>query len=150
MLRANRSKTRVRGQGLAEFAIVLPVLMLILGGIIQFGVIFWGQNTLNQVVRDTGRYAASVLVDPTTCDTTANRNDVIARANAIAGSSSFVGSVTGVTVTWSGSPCPPTKNTEVAWVQIQMTAQVPVFFVWVPGNGSIGSSTEFRMEPRNP
>ena len=46
--------TRERGQALAEFAIVVPVFMLLLTGMIQFGIILWGQNTLNQVVRDAG------------------------------------------------------------------------------------------------
>ena len=56
--------TKERGQALVEFAIVIPVFMLILAGMIQFGIILWGQNTLNQVVRDTGRWAAT----QTACD----------------------------------------------------------------------------------
>ncbi|HEY8773487.1 MAG TPA: TadE family protein, partial [Gaiellaceae bacterium] len=55
-----------RGQSLVEFAIVLPVLMLIIGAIIQFGIIFWGQNTLTQIARDTGRWAST----QPGCDTT--------------------------------------------------------------------------------
>ena len=39
--------------------------MLILGGIIQFGIIFWGQNTLTQVARDTGRWASTQVTCPT-------------------------------------------------------------------------------------
>jgi Flp pilus assembly protein TadG len=49
--RRSGSRQRSRGQSLAEFALVFPILMLIIGGIIQFGVIFWGQNTLTQVAR---------------------------------------------------------------------------------------------------
>ena len=49
-----------RGQGLVEFALIVPALFLILGAIIQFGIWFWDQNTLNQLVRDAGRYAATV------------------------------------------------------------------------------------------
>ena len=52
--------TTRRGQSLVEFALVFPVFVLLLGGVIQFGIIFWGQNTLNQIVRDAGRYGATV------------------------------------------------------------------------------------------
>ena len=55
-LRRSPNRRRSRGQSLAEFALVFPILMIILGGIIQFGIIFWAQNTLTQVARDTGRW----------------------------------------------------------------------------------------------
>ena len=152
------SRRRARGQSLAEFAIVFPVLMLILGGIIQFGLIFWAQNTLNQVVRDTGRWAASQQ------DCT-NATPVIDTANAIAAKSSLIGYTTGswsatnVTVTWPPTdgpdvdpdpdPCPPTSNQELGWVEITVRHNVPVFFAFVPGVvGQIESKAEFRMEPR--
>ena len=50
---------RPRGQSLVEFAIVFPVFIALVGGVIQFGMVFWAQNTLTQVVRDTGRWAAT-------------------------------------------------------------------------------------------
>ena len=74
-----------RGQSLVEFAIVLPVLMLIIGAIIQFGIIFWGQNTLTQIARDTGRWAST----QPGCDTTLV--DVLGTANATALNSSLIG-----------------------------------------------------------
>jgi TadE-like protein len=134
---------RPRGQSLAEFAIVFPVLMLILGGIIQFGIIFWGQNTLTQVARDTGRWAATQL----TCPTDATVTPV---ANSIALSSSLIGypsSGLGVSVLLSGDPCPVLNNQRVAYVTITLSHQVPIFFPFVPGNGSLTTSAQFRMEP---
>jgi len=56
----------------------------------------------------------------------------------------FVGDVV---VTWTGAPCPPSDNQDVAWVDITIDHTVPIFFPWVPGNGDLSSSTEFRMEP---
>jgi Flp pilus assembly protein TadG len=142
---------RPRGQSLAEFAIVFPILMLIIGGIIQFGLIFWGLNTLTQVVRDTGRWAATQL----DCTTAA---PVIATANAIAAQSSLIGYTAGefngtnTTVVWRSEPppgpCPPTDNQEEAWVKVTITHTVPTFFPFVPGNGQLTSSTEYRMEPK--
>ena len=121
--------------------------MLILGGVIQFGIIFWGQNTLNQIVRDAGRYGATVP----DCVT----HDIVARTQEIATSSSFVGTLGTVAVTLpdAGSDpgvCPPDTNTRAVWVRIDVAAQVPIFFPWVPGNGNISSSARFRMEPQTP
>src|SRR5882757_5063270 len=89
-----RRRPRTRGQSLAEFAIVFPVLMLIVGGIIQFGILFWAQNTLTQVVRDTGRWAATQQVNP--CN---SAGSLAATANSIALNSTLIGYSSGQ---WSG------------------------------------------------
>jgi Flp pilus assembly protein TadG len=144
---------------LAEFAIVFPVLFLIIAGIIQFGIIFWGQNTLNQVVRDTGRWAATQQTPCTTSTEQAgSATAVYNTAKDVAGASSLIGyassgssawTPSNVAVTYTG-PCPPSDNTEVAWVNITIVHSVPVFFPLIPGNGQISSSTQFRMEPAPP
>lgn len=131
---------RGKGQALAEFALVVPVFMLLVGGIIQFGILFWGQNTLTQIVRDAGRYAATVK----DC-TTAYETDIVSKTQAIAAQSSLTGTLGTVNVTFSTSPCFPRSNTDVDWVTIQAQAQVPVFFPLV--SGQISTSATFRMEP---
>jgi Flp pilus assembly protein TadG len=141
------------GQGIAEFAVVFPVLMLIIGGIIQFGVIFWGQNTLNQVVRDTGRWAAT----QTNCDPLTAKAPVVTTANQIAAASNLIGFAPNsildgeVTVSWRAEPpsgpCPPADNQDEAWVTITIQHDVPVFFPFVPGSGHLSASTEYRLEP---
>ena len=45
-----------RGQSLLEFALVLPFLLLIALGIIEFGRAFYQYNTLNKAIRDGARY----------------------------------------------------------------------------------------------
>ena len=136
-----------RGQSLAEFAIVFPVMFLIVGAIIQFGLIFWSQNTLTQIARDTGRWAST----QNGCDTTAV--NVLATAKSIAANSSLFGSSTGwtspanVATAWSGTPCPPVNNTQVAYVTITINHQIPVFFPWIPGDGNLTTIAQFRMEP---
>lgn len=135
------------GQGLAEFALVFPILMLILGGIIQFGIIFWGQNTLTQVARDSGRWASTQVVCPTSAT-------VLPTANSIAAQSSLIGyragswTASNVQVALSGDPCPVTSNAQVAFVTIIISHKVPVFFPFIPGNGALSTSAQFRMEPR--
>jgi len=128
------------------------VFFLLVAGVIQFGIIFWGQNTLNQVARDTGRWAAT-LQD---CNPATATPQIVATANAIAAQSSLIGYTAGswtspanVSVSWntvSGS-CPPSDNQHVSFVEITIHHQVPIFFPLVPGSGALSTSTEFRVEP---
>jgi hypothetical protein len=140
-----------RGQSLAEFALVFPILMLILGAIIQFGIIFWGQNTLTQIARDTGRWASTQ--QGCTAGTTPPAVDVLGTAKSIAAGSSLIGTSGGwtspanVVATWSGTPCPPSSNQDVAYVTITIHHSVPIFFPFVPGGGNLTTSAQFRMEP---
>ena len=145
-----------RGQALAEFALVTPVMFLLLAGIIQFGLYFWSQQTLTQIARDTGRWAAT----QTYCDS--NTSLITQTANAVAANSTLfgysanmwadggAGTTNKVAVTWprdTGEPCPPSSNQDVAWVQVQIDHQIPVFFPFVPGDGRLTSTAKFRMEP---
>jgi hypothetical protein len=135
-------------------------MILIVGAIVQFGVIFWGQNTLTQIARDTGRWAA------TQNGCTTATVDVLGTAKAIAASSSLIGPSSGwtspanVQATWSGNPvappspptppptpCPPVDNLQVAFVTITIHHQVPIFFPWIPGDGNLTTIAQFRMEP---
>jgi Flp pilus assembly protein TadG len=151
-----------QGQSLAEFAIVFPIFMIVVGGIVQLGILFWGQNSLNQVVRDAGRYAvtqpdctAASVSDPLDPDSVQSKITVLGRQMGAA-------TITGSTVTMPtngeliGTPptadpvsdaCPPTANTDHVWLRITLQAHVPVFFPGIPGDGNISSSALFRMEP---
>ena len=163
IFRRHPNRRHSRGQSLAEFALVFPVLMLIIGGTIQFGIIFWGQNTLNQVVRDAGRYA----VTETDC-LAGNNIDVTSKISALT-SSMGVASLTSSLVTMptngesiGGVPdpvsftsdptkkCPAKSNADQVWLRIKADARVPIFFPFVPGNGNISSTALFRMEPVTP
>jgi len=145
-----------RGQALAEFALVMPVFFLLIAGIIQFALVFWSQQTLTQIARDTGRWAAT----QTYCDT--NTNLITQQANGIAANSTLFGYTTNlwanggagttnkVEVSWPrdfGEPCPPSSNQDEAWVQVQIDHQIPVFFPFIPGDGRLTTTAEFRMEP---
>ena len=139
--RTHKSRNGSRGQSLAEFALIFPVFMLILAGMIQFGVILWGQNTLNQLVRDTGRYAATL-----NCS-------AAAKASAETQFGALLTQTGGPwknptqTVTYSSATC-PTDNTTQVWVTVTAAFDAPVFFPWVPGNGHLTSATQFRVEPQ--
>jgi hypothetical protein len=51
------------GQNLVEFALLLPILLLILMGIMQFGLIFNAYVTLNNAVREGARRASVYVFD---------------------------------------------------------------------------------------
>lgn len=51
-------RRRTRGQTLVEFALILPLFMLVLGGIIVFGIGVFYQQQLANAAREAARYAA--------------------------------------------------------------------------------------------
>jgi Flp pilus assembly protein TadG len=52
-----------RGQSLVEFALILPVLMLILMGIVQMGFVFNAYVTISNATREAARTATIYLYD---------------------------------------------------------------------------------------
>lgn len=61
-------RSRQRGTAVIEFAIILPILLLCVLGLIEFGRAIWTQATLDYAVQAAARCAA---VDPLTCGTAA-------------------------------------------------------------------------------
>jgi Flp pilus assembly protein TadG len=144
-----------RGQSLVEFALILPILLMLVGGIIQYGVIFATKHALIQVARDTGRWAATQKVDaPGDCLSAATASppqpvteaDLLARESRLMGyandewnAANFTAypndsslpatppKAEGVEVVWSGQLCPTSDSTQVAWVTIRLTHRAPVF-----------------------
>jgi Flp pilus assembly protein TadG len=55
-----RSVRSDHGQALPEFALIVPVLLLLLFGIIQFGILLSGQIGFTNGVREAARYASTV------------------------------------------------------------------------------------------
>lgn len=158
---------RSKGQSLVEFAIVFPVVIAIIGGIVQFGVIFWAQNTLTQVVRDAGRWEATQQTTP--CSSGASALGI--QAESIAGNSSLFGYSSGefttptvyttdasvnafatsnaMAVAWvhdsaeTPAQCPPGANTAVWHVTIKMNQRIPTFFPgmqYLPALGTCDAS----------
>jgi len=51
-------RTRSRGQGLVEFALVLPVFMVILIGMVDLGRAIWANNSVANAAREAARFAS--------------------------------------------------------------------------------------------
>lgn len=66
LIRARRHARREDGQAYVEFALVLPLLLLILMGIVQFGTVFKDYIALTDAVRVGARQAAvsRSILDP--------------------------------------------------------------------------------------
>ena len=56
--RSRRSGPRSRGQALVEFALVFPIFMLVLFGIIDVGRFVYVSNSLNEASREGARYGS--------------------------------------------------------------------------------------------
>lgn len=53
----NQSNHKSKGQGLVEFALILPILLLLLLGIFEFGRVIWAYITVQTAAREAARYA---------------------------------------------------------------------------------------------
>jgi Flp pilus assembly protein TadG len=58
------------GQAMVEFALIAPILFLLLFAVIQLGLLFGAQNGLVNAVRDSTRRAATYRVNDASFDTT--------------------------------------------------------------------------------
>jgi len=59
-----KNRTSQRGQSLLEFAMTLPLLLLIVLGVIEFGRAYFQYNTLSKAVRQGARYMSMHAYDP--------------------------------------------------------------------------------------
>jgi Flp pilus assembly protein TadG len=103
-----RTDGRERGQALVEFALVIPIFLLILFAIIQFGLLFGGQNSLVAAVRETARYAAPYRVissgdATTTCDVVLGKLEDALHANPLTAATS-TREIPFVEYTWQPNP----------------------------------------------
>jgi Flp pilus assembly protein TadG len=65
---SGRRSTRKRGQAMVEFALVLPIFMLILSGILDFGFALYSRMTVINAAREGAR-AAAMVTDTSTIPT---------------------------------------------------------------------------------
>lgn len=101
-----RAQGRQRGAAAVEFALVAPVLLALVGGIIEFSFTYNLQISVTQAAREAARNMAI------------HNNQGLARAAAVAGAPGLVPA--GFTYTFAGA-CPP-RSTDIARVNITYTA----------------------------
>jgi Flp pilus assembly protein TadG len=120
-----------RGQAMVEFAVVLPVLVVLLFGVVQCGVAFNNYETLTDAVRAGARAAAvsRTDTDPVATATTAVRDSAADLNQSNLGVS--------VTSTWAqGSD-----------VTVSATYPYSIDLLgWVVASGNLTSTTTERVE----
>ena len=127
-MRRLRNKRGERGASLVEFAIVLPLLVMLLFGIIEFGWAFAQNLEVKHIAREVGRIATvgdpDGIIDSRSCSgTIAEVTDV-----SMAPGSGASGDAATITVT--------------ATLQ-----QLTGFFSWALGSvGNLQSAVEVRLE----
>lgn len=84
--RGRRDRRRSPGQALVEFALVIPIFLLLLAGMIDFGIGLYSNMTINNAARDGARLGA------TNCSAIAC--DLAVRARVVAASSGLNPTVT--------------------------------------------------------
>lgn len=131
MKRMNR-----KGQNLVEFALVVPLLLLLLIGIAEFGRAWMARNIMTGAAREAVRVAA---VKPGSGVTD---NTWLARANAVLSSAALTGAVP--TIYDDGTPF-GTITVTVTYINYPLF--IPGLGLW-PGLGTIdlNSSTTMRKE----
>ena len=131
-----RRVTRLRneeGQGIVEFAFVLPMLLALILGIVQFGIVFNNYLTLNDGTRVGARKAAvsRLLGD----------NGAAARAAVIAAAANLSLSPSQVDVQATSWTTPGSD--------VSVSASYPYsinILGWVVKSGNLTSSTHERLE----
>jgi len=129
-----RVKTRIgeeSGQSMAEFAVVLPVLVVVLFAIVQFGILFNNYITLTDAVRAGARAAA------------VSRNDADPTGTAV---SAVRASASGLN---QGNLQPSVSSGWQPGGDVTVTATYPYsisLLGWVVNAGSLTVSTTERVE----
>jgi hypothetical protein len=153
----SRPRSRTRGQSLVEFALVAPIMLLLVGGAIQYAAIMATKHSLIEIARDTARWASTqTTYSPCATAATAAPPQPVTRADELAvqaglpgyasamwhgpanlPAGNFVSSTSalpasapfteGVEVAWTGGGCPTADNTVIAWVTVRVTHRIPIF-----------------------
>jgi Flp pilus assembly protein TadG len=150
---------RRRGQSLVEFALVLPLLMLVFMSIVQFGMLFSAQIALINGVREAARFGS---VSPTIASNASANADMVRAHLTSVLSGSMVGftssSLTGNEVCYVGYADPGASTWSVR-MTVTATYAHPLFIPIVgilldgfdgsnddPDALSLSASEQFRVE----
>ena len=76
-----KRKNKESGQAMVEFAIVVPVLIVILCGILDFGWIYYNKYKVEEASYEAARYAAIAVQDIGTGDQLTGDTEALVREN---------------------------------------------------------------------
>lgn len=103
---------RQSGVAAIEFAFVLPLLLLIVAGVIEFGRTLWYMDALTKGTRDAARYLSTIVVSDLNSGTTASETkQIVVQAAARAGVPKFNANHVSVSCSPSCNAATPTAVT---------------------------------------
>ena len=97
------------GQAMVELALTLPILLMLIGGIVDFGWLFYNKIALNNAAREGARYAVIHYISSGSSWETDTKTVM---QNTYVGVNTAVAAVT--------------DNVELSQIKATMTAEVPV------------------------
>ena len=123
--RGNRVR-RERGAAAVEFAIVISLLVLITGGIIEFGRVFWYLDALTKATRDGARYLSTSALPLDT----GKAEGLVVNAATQAGLPGFVAGNGNVTVSCESVSNPGNPCDAPDYVKVEITGYSVTFGSW--------------------
>lgn len=133
-----RKLKREDGQSMVEFALILPIFLLILCGIIDFGWLFYNQLSLNNACREGARYA--VVHTEENADTRAIINHIENLSTNV-----FANDGVDITVTYS-APSDPTAGDITVSMQADISFFTPVLSTVLGKEKTITSTVIMKVE----
>jgi Flp pilus assembly protein TadG len=129
---------REEGAAAIEFALLLPLLMLILFGIIEFGLVFYSQEVITNASREGARYGIVIgSPRPTTGQIQGVVNTYLTNAGLTAG---------GATVTVTGAQGASGSDLTVAVVYPYTFLVLPNFAAGLSDSLNLNATTVMKLE----
>jgi Flp pilus assembly protein TadG len=133
-----RKLKREDGQSMVEFALILPIFLLILCGIIDFGWLFYNQLSLNNACREGARYA--VVHTEENADTQAIINHIENLSTNV-----FANDGVDIKVTYS-APSDPTAGDITVSMEADISFFTPVLSTVLGKEKTITSTVIMKVE----
>lgn len=140
VVKHRRHRTGQSGAALVEFAILAPLLLLLVVGIIEFGWLFAQLNELRHVTQEAARWGAVSRPD-VNVDSVTDWDDLVARA---CGAANLPG---GTTVSISGSEADGAVGSTAsitATASVQSLTNAPIISAFLPS--TLTNTATFRLE----
>lgn len=135
MMAIRRSVADERGATAVEFAVVLPLLMLLLFGIIEFGMTFWRAQSLEAAAREGARIASL---------SQSTRSDITAAVDNAIGGAPFASAPTVAVTPDQSQPCNlRSGQTVTVTVNAPVTIEIPL---WGSRSLTLTGEGRFRCE----
>ncbi len=140
-----------RGQTLVEFALVLPMFLMLICGVVDFSNVFYTEMTVQNALRQAGRFATTGnhLADPNNAGQNLSRvNSIIATAQQAAPGFNFNSINISSTAGGAGSAGGPGDIVTIS-ISSGVKMLTPVIAPFFPPNGTYNYtvSVTFKNEP---